>query len=304
MLWLLIVSESATGENGSSTYGPADHPPARLGARFPLDRLGLFPTRTYLGCKAELFHLRIHLVRVIARIQAHPLWGSAVGSGRSITSLSMVERANFISCWLAPSTTRPIGIPCPSESLLRLPPDLPRSVGLGPLFSPRSRAFVSAPSIASQSHSIPQSSSNRSTPAFRSLKTTQASTQAWKCPCAGAWAHKLCLVQRLPLAAGAQDEEDRIGTGTIRHAQSSSTKAVRIDVDRQQRLQHGPQRIGNAESGVVRWSGDRRWMRGLGSDVFIPSSRVGYSDRLSVGILPLRACFSHARMPYEHVTIC
>src|SRR5262245_15688596 len=50
--------------------------------------------------------------------------------------LSMVARTSFISCRLAPSTTRPIGVPWPSVSRLRLTPDLPRSVGLLPAFFP------------------------------------------------------------------------------------------------------------------------------------------------------------------------
>src|SRR6476660_3517820 len=48
----------------------------------------------------------------------------------------MVGRTNFMSCRLAPSIVRPIGTPCPSVSRLRLTPDLPRSVGLRPVFFP------------------------------------------------------------------------------------------------------------------------------------------------------------------------
>jgi len=56
---------------------------------------------------------------------------------------------------------------------------------------------------------------------------------------------QLGLVQRAPLAAGPQDEEDGIRTGAIRHARASSAKAVGIDMDGQQRLEDGPQLIGN-----------------------------------------------------------
>jgi hypothetical protein len=48
------------------------------------------------------------------------------------------------------------------------------------------------------------------------------------------------LVQSLPLAASAQHVEDRICTTSIGDAGSSTTKAMRIDVDWQQRLEHGP----------------------------------------------------------------
>jgi hypothetical protein len=60
---------------------------------------------------------------------------------------------------------------------------------------------------------------------------------------------QLGVIQRLPLAAGPQDVEDRIGTTPIRHTRSPAPKAMRIDVDGQQRLQDRPQRIGNTETG-------------------------------------------------------
>jgi hypothetical protein len=60
---------------------------------------------------------------------------------------------------------------------------------------------------------------------------------------------QLRLVQRLPLAAGAQHIEDGISTGTIGHARSSSAEAMRIDVDRQERLEHRPEGIGDAKAG-------------------------------------------------------
>jgi hypothetical protein len=59
---------------------------------------------------------------------------------------------------------------------------------------------------------------------------------------------QLGLVQRSPLAPGPQDEEDGIGAGAIRHTRSSPTKAMGIDVDGQQRLEDGPQLIGNPEA--------------------------------------------------------
>jgi hypothetical protein len=64
---------------------------------------------------------------------------------------------------------------------------------------------------------------------------------------------QLRLVERAPLAAGPQDKEDGIGTGTIRHARSSPTKAMGIDVGWEQRLEHGPELIGNSKvrRGVV-----------------------------------------------------
>ena len=63
--------------------------------------------------------------------------------------------------------------------------------------------------------------------------------------------------ERRPLAAGAKHEEDRIGTGAIRHPRSSAAEAMGIDVDGQQGLQHRPQGIGDAKAVVVRLFGVR-----------------------------------------------
>lgn len=57
------------------------------------------------------------------------------------------------------------------------------------------------------------------------------------------------LVQGAPQVACAQDVEDRVGTGTIRHPRSHTPKATGIDMDWERRLEHGPQLIRNAESG-------------------------------------------------------
>jgi hypothetical protein len=48
------------------------------------------------------------------------------------------------------------GCPRPSVSSERFVPTLPRSVGLGPVFSPSNGAFVIAPSALCHSHWMPQ----------------------------------------------------------------------------------------------------------------------------------------------------
>jgi hypothetical protein len=48
------------------------------------------------------------------------------------------------------------------------------------------------------------------------------------------------LIQRLPLASGSQDKEDRIGAGSIRNTRSSTAKAMRLDMDWEQWMQDGP----------------------------------------------------------------
>jgi hypothetical protein len=51
---------------------------------------------------------------------------------------------------------------------------------------------------------------------------------------------QLGLVQGLPVAAGSQDVEDRVDTVSIRHARSSSAKAMGVDMHGQQGLEHCP----------------------------------------------------------------
>ncbi len=60
---------------------------------------------------------------------------------------------------------------------------------------------------------------------------------------------QLGLVQGLPLASRSQHIEDRIRTASICNARSPASKAMRIDVDGQEWLQHGPQFVGDAISG-------------------------------------------------------
>ena len=60
---------------------------------------------------------------------------------------------------------------------------------------------------------------------------------------------QLGLVQRAPLAAGPQDEEDGIRTGAIWHAWASAAKAMRIHLNWEQRLKYGLEFVGNAKVG-------------------------------------------------------
>src|SRR5688572_9181947 len=55
--------------------------------------------------------------------------------------LSKVSSTNRMSCVLAPLTTTPNGMPSPSVSNERFVPDLPRSVGFGPVFFPTERSL-------------------------------------------------------------------------------------------------------------------------------------------------------------------
>ncbi len=57
------------------------------------------------------------------------------------------------------------------------------------------------------------------------------------------------LVQGLPRASAAQHVENRVSTASIRHTWSSAAKAMRIEREREQRLQDCPQFIGDPKPG-------------------------------------------------------
>lgn len=52
---------------------PLHHPAPRFEPRFLFDGFGLLPARADMGGKAELLQRGIHLIVVVAGIQAHPL---------------------------------------------------------------------------------------------------------------------------------------------------------------------------------------------------------------------------------------
>ncbi len=58
---------------------------------------------------------------------------------------------------------------------------------------------------------------------------------------------QLRLVERVPLAAGPQDEEDGVCASAISDAWPPTPKAMGVDRDRQQRLEDRPQLIGDAK---------------------------------------------------------
>ena len=92
-------------------------------------------------------------------------------------------------------------------------------------------------------------------------------------------ARTLGLVQGLPLAARAQHIEDGIGADAIGHARSSAAKAMGIDVDGQERLEHGPEIIRDAKpgGGAIIGSAYALALGSLGAS-FMPQSIPGYSD--------------------------
>src|SRR3954454_19689191 len=119
-----------------------DHPPPRFGAGLTLGRT-LLAAGPQVEGEAELGGERRHLGVVEPLVEAEPL--RRVGAGRSTGTASMVSRISLWSFRLAPATARPSGTPRPSVSRLRLVPDLPLSVGVGPVFPPAERRLAHRP---------------------------------------------------------------------------------------------------------------------------------------------------------------
>jgi hypothetical protein len=53
-------------------------------------------------------------------------------------------------------------------------------------------------------------------------------------------------VERLPLTAGAQDEEDGVSTVTIGTTRATAAKGMGVDVDREEELELVPEFVGDA----------------------------------------------------------
>jgi hypothetical protein len=155
-------------------------------------------------------------------------------------------------------------------------------VGLGPVFFPAQWSFGHR---SVQTHPLPVNTreflkllesglpefeeDSRSYPLLKAIMGRRMGTQ-------------LGLVERLPLASRSQDVENGIGAVTIRHPGAATAKAMRVDVDGQQRLQHRPQLIRDAEPrrSAIIWSPLSFSFLGflsLHTSYFTPFS--GYSDR-------------------------
>ena len=103
-----------------------------------------------------------------------------VGLGRSTGMLSSVGFRSLQSWRFAPSMAMPMGTPAPSVWIDRFVPDLPRSVGFGPVAPPPPRgALVIAPSVDWKSHRMPLTSSYLCWPAFQNAWKTPVAIHSW-----------------------------------------------------------------------------------------------------------------------------
>ena len=151
---------------------------SRFEASFSLDGLGLFPARTHMGGKTKFSSGGVHLVVILSFVQTHSLWMGLGGLGTLDDDAFDGRGHPFPSMAVRPLDHRANRHAMSLRQHAAFDAPLPRSVGLGPVFSPPNGALVIAPSIESQSHSIPQLSSNCSTPACQNLRKTPASTHA------------------------------------------------------------------------------------------------------------------------------
>lgn len=135
--------------------GALDDPAARPVAGLALELLGLLAAGADVRGEAELLGELVDLGVVVALVQAEPLWLLRGRLGpldrdrldRGAGELEVVQVRTRRRDPERDALT--LGEEAPFRPLLAL------SVGFGPVSAPPSGALPSAPSIASQSHSIP-----------------------------------------------------------------------------------------------------------------------------------------------------
>ena len=147
------------GEDAAEAVEPGvgafDDPAAGSVAGLAFERLRFLASADDVGGEAELGGELAHLVVVVAAVEAEPLRPLA-GRLRPLDRDRLDRRTRQLEV-VAVRTRRAdpdrdalaLGEEAPFRPFLAL------SVGLGPVSSPPSGAFPSAPSIASHSHSIP-----------------------------------------------------------------------------------------------------------------------------------------------------
>src|SRR5207245_2296109 len=156
-----------------------------------------------------------------------------------------VSRTIFMSLRLAPSTARPMGMPCASTNRLRLTPCLARSVGFLPVFFPPERRLGHAavhaqpgpiealPFIVGHQATLPHSLKNSGAyPFLKTIMGCGTRTEARG-------------IQRFPLTAGSQHEENGLHANPVRRPWPAATEAMGIYVLGEQCCDGLPQMVGN-----------------------------------------------------------
>src|SRR5439155_22030358 len=141
---------------------------------------------------------------------------------------SRVSSTSFMSGRLAPSTARPTGMPWPSTSRLRLTPFLARSVGFFPVFFPPKGCLGHAPV-----HAQPLPVDAHEAVVFDQPGLPERQEHAGLDPLleavvGGGARAELGGVKGLPLAAGAEDEEDGLQTDAVGGAWPAAAEGMGI----------------------------------------------------------------------------
>src|SRR5262245_23439504 len=168
------------------------------------------------------------------------------GSGRLTGALATVSRASWKSGRLAPSTARATGTPLPSARMLRLVPFLALSVGLAPVFFPPERGLGHAPVHAQPAPVDPFQRVVLQKPALPQAQEEAVGDPLLEAVVGRRAGADLRRVERLPLAAGAQHEEDGVGAVAVRLARPAAAEAVRVGAPADQGLHLRPQSVGDA----------------------------------------------------------
>src|SRR2546423_3618565 len=160
--------------------------------------------------------------------------------------LCSVSRSSWWSGRLAPSTARPKGTPRPSTNWLRLTPFLARSVGVLPVFFPPEGRLGHAPVHRQPGPVDALHVVVVQQPRLPELEEDAVGDPLLEAVVGGGGGAELGGVQRLPLAAGAQDVEDGVGADPVGGARAAAAEAVGVDVLGDAQLHQLPQFIGDA----------------------------------------------------------
>src|SRR5262245_34980787 len=160
--------------------------------------------------------------------------------------LAMVSRTIFMSGRLAPSTARPTGTPLPSTSWLRLTPFLARSVGFLPVFFPPQGCLGHAPVHAQKGPVDALQAVIVEQALLPELEEDARFDPLLEAVVGGGTGAELGSIQRLPVAAGAQDEEDGIGTNPVGGAGPAAAEAMGVDMRGDAEFHELPQFSGDA----------------------------------------------------------
>src|SRR5207302_2925376 len=162
--------------------------------------------------------------------------------------LSIAARAILKSLRLAPSTAKPTGTPAASVSTLRCTPSCPRSVGFLPVFFPPERRLGAA-----AVHAQPGPVDAHEEVVLQQAHLPELLEDAGPDPLleavvGGRAGDEAGGVQGLPLAAGAEHEENGVQAIAVGLAGPSAAELVGVGVVRQPGFELFPQFVGDPPS--------------------------------------------------------